>query len=54
MVSENLQNQVGEHTSKVGLVGFGVGFSWGAALLPIKNLVTLPLIVLEQEANHAY
>ena len=50
MVSENLQQLSQSEAKKIGLTGFGVGFSWGAALLEAKNLLTLPLIVLEEEA----
>ncbi|WP_175670496.1 3-oxoacyl-ACP synthase III family protein [Burkholderia ambifaria] len=43
MVSEGLQSRVGDPTERLGLVGFGVGFSWAGAFLPRADFRTLPL-----------
>lgn len=43
MVSENLQSLARRDDERVGMVGFGVGFSWAGAFLSHSSLVTLPL-----------
>lgn len=48
MVTENLQNYCKNKKATIGLVGFGVGFSWGAALLQVDNLITPSLIFVKQ------
>lgn len=46
MVSENLQHLSKNQQLKLCLVGFGVGFSWGAALLEARNLIIPPLVIV--------
>ncbi|PJA09954.1 MAG: ketoacyl-ACP synthase III [Flavobacteriales bacterium CG_4_10_14_0_2_um_filter_32_8] len=42
-LSENLQNQ----NQKLLLSGFGVGLSWGSAIIDFKNVVCLPIIEMD-------
>jgi 3-oxoacyl-[acyl-carrier-protein] synthase-3 len=43
MVSENLQQRAKQSEERLGLIGFGAGFSWAGAFLPCGDIVTLPL-----------
>lgn len=42
-LSKNLENQ----TKKVLMSGFGVGLSWGSAIIDFKNVVCLPIIKMD-------
>jgi len=42
-LSENLQNQ----NQKLLISGFGVGLSWGSAIIDFKNVVCLPIIEMD-------
>lgn len=49
MVTEDLQKLSCDKSVRLGMVGFGVGFSWGAALVDVKNLIVPELIKVNVE-----
>ncbi|MFZ6752919.1 ketoacyl-ACP synthase III [Undibacterium sp. Dicai25W] len=44
MVSEQFSARMESNFTKMGMIGFGVGFSWGGAFLEQKRIQCLPLI----------
>ena len=44
LISTNLAQAVSERTLRVAMAGFGVGYSWGSAILPIGPLACVETV----------